>query len=256
VKARQKRDAAAKVRKRQRKGQETRHSDKTGSRRHIQFLQEQFPALLPTARNFLPNSTVETGKRWFLLKRVAFQFGKESIVNRFSIVSSSQRFITKNFPRLVLGFSLALVGAGQAAAQYGGGGGTGGGGTGTGTYTAPPGGYSSAKGAGIGAGAAAGVGVVFLALHYHGRVTGCVQPADDGLRLLDEKNNKSYALVPGDVYVKPGQRVLLKGKTSKSDGGTQTFTAKKLVKDLGSCGAPASAPSTNSSANSGSPAHQ
>jgi len=144
--------------------------------------------------------------------------------------------------------SLFCLGAGQAAAQYGGGG-TGGGGTGGGTYTAPAGGYSSAaKGAGIGAGAAAGVGVLFLALHYHGRVTGCVQPGDDGLRLLDEKNNKSYALVPGDVYVKPGQRVLLKGKTSKGDGGTQTFTAKKLIKDLGSCGASqaASSPSASS----------
>jgi len=86
--------------------------------------------------------------------------------------------------------------------------------------------------------------------HYHGRVTGCVQPAEDGLRLLDEKNNKTYTLVPGDVLVKPGQRVLLKGKKSNSDGGTQTFTAKKLVKDLGSCSAPASA----NSANSGSPA--
>lgn len=160
-------------------------------------------------------------------------------------------FLTKNLLRLVLGFSLALLGAGQAAAQYGGGGGTGGGGTGTGTYTAPPGGYSSAKGAGIGAGAAAGVGVLFLTMHYHGRMTGCVQPAEDGLRIFDEKSKVTYALVPGDVYVRPGERVLLKGKKSKNDGGTQTFTAKKLVKDLGSCSAPASA----SSANSSSPAH-
>jgi len=159
--------------------------------------------------------------------------------------------VAKHFLRPVLACSLALLGAGYANAQYGGGGGTGGGGgSGTGTYTAPPGGYSSAKGAGIGAGAAAGVGVLFLAMHYHGRVTGCVQPAEDGLRLLDEKNNKTYTLVPGDVLVKPGQRVLLKGKKSNSDGGTQTFTAKKLVKDLGSCSAPASA----NSANSGSPA--
>jgi hypothetical protein len=65
--------------------------------------------------------------------------------------------------------------------------------------------------------------------------------------LLDEKNNKSYALVPGDVYLKPGQRVLLKGKTSKNDGGSQTFTAKKLVKDLGSCNASPSASSASSS---------
>ena len=160
-------------------------------------------------------------------------------------------FLTKNLVRFVLAFSLALFAAGQAAAQYGGGGGTGGGGTGGGgTYTAPPGGYSSAaKGAGIGAGAAAGVGVLFLAMHYHGRVTGCVQPADDGMRLLDEKNKKTYALVPGDVYLKPGERVLLKGKTSKSDGGTQTFTAKKLIKDLGSCGASQSASSANTASN-------
>ena len=165
-------------------------------------------------------------------------------------VSSLQRknSVSRNLVRLVLGLSLLLLGAGQAVAQsgYPGGGTGGGGGTGSGTYTAPAGGYSSAaKGAGIGAGAAAGAGVLFLALHYHGRVTGCVQPGDDGLRLLDEKNNKSYALVPGDVYVKPGERVLLKGKTSKSDGGAQTFTAKKLIKDLGSCGASQAASSAN-----------
>lgn len=169
-------------------------------------------------------------------------------MNTISVGSSRNlgRFLSRNLVRLVLASSLALFAAGQAAAQYGGGGGgTGGGGTGTGTYTAPPGGYSSAaKGAGIGAGAAAGVGVLFLAMHYHGRVTGCVQPADDGMRLLDEKNKKTYALVPGDVYLKPGERVLLKGKASKGDGGTQTFTAKKLIKDLGSCSA---SPSTASS---------
>lgn len=161
---------------------------------------------------------------------------------------SLERFLTGNLARLALAFSLALFAAGQAAAQYPGGGGTGGGGTGGGTYTAPPGGYSSAaKGAGIGAGAAAGVGALFLAMHYHGRVTGCVQPADDGLRLVDEKNKKTYALVPGDTYLKPGERVLLKGKTSKSDDGTQTFTAKKLIKDLGSCGASPSASSAAAS---------
>jgi len=151
-------------------------------------------------------------------------------------------FLSKNFVPVALGLSLLFLTAGQATAQYGGGGG---GGTGGGTYTAPAGGYSSAKGAGIGAGAAAGAGVLFLALHYHGRVTGCVQPGDDGLRLLDEKNNKSYALVPGDVYVKPGQRVLLKGKTSKGDGGAQKFTAKKLIKDLGACAASPAASSGN-----------
>lgn len=156
--------------------------------------------------------------------------------------------LIRNLTRLTLGLALALFLASQASAQYGGGGGTGGGGTGSGTYTAPPGGYSSAKGAGIGAGAAAGAGILFLTLHYHGRITGCVEPGDDGLRLLDEKNKKSYALVAGDVYLKPGQLVQLKGKKSKNDAGAETFTAKKLVKDLGTCGASSAVtPSSNTS---------
>ena len=175
-------------------------------------------------------------------------------MNKVSMDSCRQlrRFLAKNLVRLVLSSSLVFLTAVQAFAQYGGGGGTsGGGGTGSGgTYTAPKGGYSSATGAGIGAGAAAGVGALFLAVHYHGRMTGCVQPSEDGLRLLDDKNNKSNTLVPGDVYLKPGQRVLLKGKTSKNDGGTQTFTAKKLVKDLGSCSASPS-PSAGSASSSG-----
>ncbi len=172
-------------------------------------------------------------------------------MHQVSLVSSQQmiRILSKNLVRLVLGFSLLFLTASQAAAQYGGGGGTGGtGSSGGGTYVPPKGGYSSATGAGIGAGAAAGATALFLVIHYHGRVTGCVQPGDNGaLRLLDDKNNKSYALVPGDVYVKPGERVLLKGKTSKDDAGTQTFAAKKLIKDLGSCDA-------SSAASSGKPA--
>lgn len=153
---------------------------------------------------------------------------------KVSLVFTRQlrRFLSRNFVPVVLGLSLLFLTAGPAAAQYGGGGGSG-----NGTYVPPKGGYSSATGAGIGAGAAAGAGALFLAVHYHGRITGCVQPGANGLRLLDDKNNKSYALVPGDVYLKPGQRVVLKGKRSKGDADTQTFTAKRLIKDLGSCDA-------------------
>lgn len=163
-------------------------------------------------------------------------------MHKFSLVFTRQlrRYLSRNFVPVVLGLSLLFLTAGQAAAQYGGGGGSG-----NGTYVPPKGGYSSATGAGIGAGAAAGAGALFLALHYHGRVTGCVQPGANGLRLLDDKNNKSYALVPGDVSLKPGQRVLLKGKRSKGDADTQTFIAKKLIKDLGSCEASLSASSAN-----------
>lgn len=162
-------------------------------------------------------------------------------MNTVCIVSFGKirRFLTKNLVRLALSFSFALLLANQVPAQYGGGGGTMGGGTPG--YTPPKGGYSSAKAAGIGAGAAAGAGVLFLTLHHRGLVTGCVQTAEDGLRLVDEEKNRSYALLPGEVYLKPGQRVELKGQKSKNESGTQTFEAKKLVKDLGACGASSSA---------------
>jgi hypothetical protein len=160
-----------------------------------------------------------------------------------SISRQATRFLIKNLVRFALGLSMLFLATSQAAAQYGGG--TMGGGTpGTPGYTAPSGGYSSAKGAGIGAGVAAGAGALFLVMHYRGRVTGCVQPGDDGMRLADDKNNKTYALIPSGVDLKPGERVELKGHKSKNEAGTSTFEAHKLIKELGSCGAASSASSS------------
>ena len=160
--------------------------------------------------------------------------------------------VTKGFVRLALSLSFVLVAAVQVSAQYGGGGGmTGGAGTpGMPGYVAPSSGYGSGKAIGIGVGAAAGgAGVLFLALHHRGVVSGCVQPADDGLRLVDEKNKKSYVLATNALILKPGQHVELKGQKSKNESGVQTFEAKKLVKDLGSCGASASVAKTQSAGN-------
>jgi hypothetical protein len=138
--------------------------------------------------------------------------------------------------RLVLGICLTAFLASSALAQYGGGGG------GTGTpgapgYVPPKNGYGSGKAIGIGIGAAAGLGVMFLALHHHGAVTGCVRQTDDGLRLVDEKKNKSYVLEPGSVDVKAGDRVQLKGKKSSGTAGAEMFEPTKVVKNFGSCGA-------------------
>ena len=170
-----------------------------------------------------------------------------------SVTSSprTRHSVSKGFLRLVLSLSLILLAAAQASAQYGGGGMTGGSGTpGTPGYVAPSSGYGSGKAIGIGAGAAAGgAAVLFLALHHRGMVSGCVQPADDGLRLVDEKNKKSYVLATNALILKPGQHVELKGQKSKNETGTQTFEAKKLVKDLGSCGDSASVAKTQSSGN-------
>ena len=149
--------------------------------------------------------------------------------------------ITGQVVRMTLGICLTVFLASSALAQYGGGGG----GMGTGTpgtpgYVAPKSGYGSGKAIGIGVGAAAaGAGVLFLALHHRGGVTGCVQKTDDGLRLVDEKKNKSYALEAGSVDLKAGDRVELKGKRSSGNGGAQMFEPTKVVKNLGSCGAEA-----------------
>ena len=143
--------------------------------------------------------------------------------------------------RITLGICLTVFLASSAQAQYGGGGtGTGTGTPGTPGYVAPKNGYGSGKAIGIGVGAAAaGAGVLFLALHHRGGVTGCVQKTDDGLRLVDEKKNKSYTLEAGGVDLKAGDRVELKGKKSGGDGGAQMFAPTKMVKKLGSCDAEA-----------------
>ena len=108
---------------------------------------------------------------------------------------------------------------------------------GTPGYVAPKSGYGSGKAIGIGVGAAAaGAGVLFLALHHRGGVTGCVQKTDDGVRLVDDKKNKSYALEAGSVDLKAGDRVELKGKKSSGNGGAEMFEPTKVVKSLGSCG--------------------
>jgi hypothetical protein len=136
--------------------------------------------------------------------------------------------------RLALGICLGLFLSTQAFAQYGGGsGGTGM--PGTPGYTPPKGGYGSGAAIGVGVGAAAGVGILYLALHNRGAVTGCVRRTNDGLSLVDEKKNKTYALVSGGLDLKPGEQVQLKGKKSSDENGAATFEAKKVVKDLGAC---------------------
>ena len=152
----------------------------------------------------------------------------------------------RNFARVVLFSALALVCAGRASAQYGGGGTGSGGGGGTPPYVAPKGGYGSGAAVGIGAGAAAGAGAILLAVHYHGRVTGCVQNAEDGLRFVDDKKGVSYSLDSGDLLLKAGQHVQLKGSKAMPAAGIPGFKAKKLVKDLGSCGAAATAAGSGS----------
>lgn len=141
--------------------------------------------------------------------------------------------ITRPILSVSLGFLLAV----PALAQYGGGG-MGGGTTApgsTGVYTPPKGGYSSSTGIAIGASAAAGATIGYLALRSHRTIVGCVQPSTDGVKLMNEKDQNTYALVASNVPLNPGDRVALRGKKSKDDSGKPTFEVSKLVKDYGTC---------------------
>jgi hypothetical protein len=120
-----------------------------------------------------------------------------------------------------------------AFAQYGGGGSTTGTGAPAGSST-PSYGHGKAIGIGVGA-AAAGVGAVYLMTHRASKVSGCVEPANDGLRLTDDKTKRTLALVPGKADIKAGERVELKGKIKKNATGDQSFLVKTVAKDFGEC---------------------
>lgn len=141
---------------------------------------------------------------------------------------------TRILIRLLFGLSLCAAVSGSALGQYGGGGSMGGS-TG-GVYTAPKGGYSSSTGIAIGAGAAAGAGLAYLALRKHATMVGCVEASTDGSKLMNEKDQKTYALIASnDVVLALGERVVVKGKKTKDDSGKPTFEVHKLVRDYGSC---------------------
>jgi hypothetical protein len=147
-----------------------------------------------------------------------------------SVPRRSEGFFIARVIPFGLRVSVILFFSIPAFAQYGGGG------TGMGTGS-PSYGSGKAIGIGIGAAAAGGVGL-YLALHHGSSVTGCVQSGNDGLLLTDEKNKKTYSLLPGGADLKPGEKVELKGKKSNEAGAGQTFQATKLVKNLGECGRP------------------
>jgi hypothetical protein len=151
----------------------------------------------------------------------------------------SALFRTARTLSLAVSLSAALLFCGTVSAQYGGGGS---GGTGspasTGTAGSPGyGGYgSNGKAIGIGIGAAAGgAALLYLGLHHHGSLGGCVSESNDKLSFTDDKSGKTYSLLSNSSDLKPGERFQLSGKKSTDTQGTPTFEVKKVVKDLGSC---------------------
>jgi hypothetical protein len=82
------------------------------------------------------------------------------------------------------------------------------------------------------------VGVGFLVYHEtHKRfsITGCVVSGAEGLTLQNERDKKVYALPPGAVELKAGERVTIRGKKRKDSGGMLSLQVETLTKDFGSC---------------------
>lgn len=148
--------------------------------------------------------------------------------------SASAARRSRKWMRQAFRFAGILLLAATAHAQYGGTGGVGGT-TGTAGTSGTPG-YGHGKAIGIGVGAAAaGAGAIYLLTHRSSKVTGCVESANDGLRLTDDKTKKTLSLVLGAANVQSGERVELKGKIKKNSSGDQSFLVKTVGKDFGQC---------------------
>ena len=92
-------------------------------------------------------------------------------------------------------------------------------------------------------GAAIGVGV-YLAVRPHSRgITGCASSGPNGLQLVSESDQQTYALT-GDVSgIKSGERVRLSGKKRKENTAVpRQFLVEKLNKDLAPCTVAPAAP--------------
>lgn len=97
-------------------------------------------------------------------------------------------------------------------------------------------GPSTGEVVGILVGTAAVIGlVVYLVIPKQKTIEGCVESGEGGMRLTDDKDKRTYALVTDKISLQPGRRVSLKGKKSKDKSGTHQFGVRKLVKDQGTC---------------------
>jgi hypothetical protein len=88
-------------------------------------------------------------------------------------------------------------------------------------------------------GAVAVVTVVVVVIHESTKkrtITGCVNAAQNGMTVTDEKDKKVYVLSGDTAGVKPGERMTLEGKKFKTSGtNPPMWETKKVAKDFGAC---------------------
>jgi hypothetical protein len=67
-------------------------------------------------------------------------------------------------------------------------------------------------------------------------ITGCVDSGESGMLLTNEKDKHVYVLSGNTAGVKPGDRMTLTGKKTKSNSGaTLVWDTKSISKDFGTC---------------------
>ena len=88
-------------------------------------------------------------------------------------------------------------------------------------------------------GTAALVTVVVVVIHNSNQkrtITGCVNTAQKGMTVTDEKDKKVYTLSGDTTGVKPGERMTLHLKKIKAkEGDTLMWETIKITKDFGVC---------------------
>jgi hypothetical protein len=69
-----------------------------------------------------------------------------------------------------------------------------------------------------------------------GTITGCVKPAQNGMSVNDEKDQRVYTLSGDTAGVKPGERMTLQGKKIKPNAGNPPgWEITKVRTDYGVC---------------------
>ena len=104
----------------------------------------------------------------------------------------------------------------------------------------PIGGVTTGEVVGVIVGVAAAVAVVtVVVIHESSKkrtITGCVDSAQHGMTLTDEKDKRSYSLSGDTTGIQPGERLTLQGKKIRPNGGKPVFwETKKITKDFGVC---------------------
>ena len=87
----------------------------------------------------------------------------------------------------------------------------------------------------MGVGAVVGV-TVYLVLYRQTTIEGCVLTAGNVTKMTNEKDHQTYELVAGDITLRGGQKLRVKGKKGKRVAGVRSFRVKTIVADEGACG--------------------